>query len=193
MTNENKNQRTATDHRRPLTRYLIAFGIAIAPVLLYLLVMGFFTREGVAAFAVDSGLVIGRSGDVLMPETSAYAVLEGTATAEALLASAHVETVLNIARIRMLADAFFASGVLVFGIGGLVFASQEGVFDGLNYSIRQLWWFFQVRNRGDKHETFRDFKKRLSEKPKARFGHLMIAGLVMLLIAVVLIIRFMKF
>ena len=173
MSNENKNQRTATDHRRPLTRYLIAFGIAIALVLLYLLVMGFFTREGVAAFAVDSGLVI--------------------ATAEALLASAHVETVLNIARIRMLADAFFASGVLVFGIGGLVFASQEGVFDGLNYSIRQLWWFFQVRNRGDKHETFRDFKKRLSEKPKARFGHLMIAGLVMLLIAVVLIIRFMKF
>ena len=44
MTNENKNQRTATDHRRPLTRYLIAFGIAIALVLLYLLVMGFFTR-----------------------------------------------------------------------------------------------------------------------------------------------------
>lgn len=192
MSNENKELRTARNDRRPLTRYLFAVGLSILLVGIYLLTQGFFSQEGLAKFAVDSGLVIGTSGDLLMPEEAAYAVIEGVADAESVLKSPDLPWILHVSRLRMLTDAFFTAGVLVFGIGSLIFASQEGVFDGLTYSMKQLWWIFQFRNRGDKHENFREYKKRLSEKPKARFAHMMICGAVLLVIAGIFTLIFNK-
>lgn len=185
-------RRPSSFDRMPWLRYVTALGIGGLVCVLSLLAMGFFSRDAVAQFSVDSGIVIGTAGDLVMPESAAYFILEGIASKEAVLESAQAEEIIHLSRIRILADALFSAGVLVAGVGGLIFVSQEGVFDGLVYSMKQFWWIFQVRNRGEKHESYHEYKERLGAKPKSRFGHLLIAGLILLLLGGLCVLWFEK-
>ena len=184
---ENKNQRTAKQTRRPLFRYLIAIGISLLLILLSLILHGFFSPDQTAQFAIDTGIVVGTEGDVVMPQSAAYSIIQGVADTSSVLSSPDWDYIRRVCRIRMLCDSLFTAGVLVFGFGGLIFVAQNGAYDGLTYSIRQLGILFQLgRKWGGEHQSFRDYQKRRAEKPKNPFAHLLICGGVLLLAAFIL-------
>ena len=60
-------------------------------------------------------------------------------------------------RIMNLSDAFFLVGLLIACLGGLLFVSSEGVFDGLAYAVKSLSWFFTLKK---KHESYAEYKER---------------------------------
>ncbi len=87
----------------------------------------------------------------------------------------------------ILNDAFFVSGMCLLGAGGLVFASDEGVFRMLSYSISL---FFRIRKRDGqdrKHKDFYEYKKAKDEK-KHSCAHLLLVGLGFLAVAFLLLI-----
>lgn len=65
---------------------------------------------------------------------------------------------------HILSDGCFLIGVLNFGIGGLIFVSNEGTFDILGYGLRSFWgFFFKGLN---KYADFIDYKE---SKHKVKF------------------------
>lgn len=74
---------------------------------------------------------------------------------------------------RFLSDAFFIPGVLLFGVGMLVFLSGVGMFDILGYSIGL---FFRIR-RTSKHESYVEYKERKNLQGTKPCAFLMLTGL----------------
>lgn len=194
---------TAGDPRRPLLkgntmkdalkRYAIALGISALLIVLILLLIGYFSDARTAQFAVDSGIVVGTEGPYTMAQEDAFFVLGGFIDGDTVLAALKKDAILELTRVRILADAFFAAGVLVFGIGGIIFVAQEGALDGLVYGVRQLGALFQLgRKWGVKHESYHEFKERMAARPKNKFGYLMIIGAAILLIALYFVLKFEK-
>lgn len=93
---------------------------------------------------------------------------------------------------RIASDACFLVGVFTFGVGGLIFVSSNGVFDGLVYSLKQLVWLFRIQGIGKKHESFYEYKQRLSEKPKSPCFFLIVIGLFWILVAGLLVYVFYR-
>ncbi len=89
---------------------------------------------------------------------------------------------------HILSDAFFVSGVLITGIGLLVFVSDEGVFDGLSYAVIAFLNMFKSKDtrRFNSLYEYKEYKHR--EKTRIRF--LLISGLILLIIAVLFYILF---
>ncbi|MBQ1368461.1 MAG: DUF3899 domain-containing protein [Firmicutes bacterium] len=192
---EDAGNGTAGNTRRPLitgkgalVRYAAALIIAAGVVLFCLWAIGYFSDARTAQFAVDGGLVVGTAGDMAMSRDAAYFVISGVASGDAVLSSVQKDAILSFARLRIMADAFFAAGVLVFGFGGIIFVAQEGAFDGVAYSVRQLGALFQLgRQWGSKHESYREYKERVAKRPKNKFAHLMIIGALLLIIAFIFV------
>ena len=185
---QNAGNGTAGNTRRPLitgkgalVRYAAALIIAAGVVLFCLWAIGYFSDARTAQFAVDGGLVVGTAGDMAMSRDAAYFVISGVASGDAVLSSVQKDAILSFARLRIMADAFFAAGVLVFGFGGII-------FDGVAYSVRQLGALFQLgRQWGSKHESYREYKERVAKRPKNKFAHLMIIGALLLIIAFIFV------
>ena len=100
-----------------------------------------------------------------------------------LLSRGFFKESLPLERIRMLSDGFFIVGIMTACIGGLLFVSQNGAFDAISYSVRTFWWFTQIRRHTKKHETYREYRERLNDKPKAPFLFLVFCGLGFLAVA----------
>ena len=75
-----------------------------------------------------------------------------------------------------ISDAFFIVGVIVAGVGGLLFASGQGAFDMLGYNMSHL------RNPTSK-ESFYNYKER-KDKNRAEFKHILLVGVCFLVIGV---------
>lgn len=89
--------------------------------------------------------------------------------------------VLSVAdRYRMLSDAFFITGVLVTGLGCLIFVAQEGAFDILVYSTKFFFGLFRPKKERKKSESYADYKARMAAKEKLRFLYLIVTGVVFL-------------
>ena len=93
--------------------------------------------------------------------------------------------------IMAFADSFFVSGILVLGVGLLVFTASEGAFDGLGYGLqsvlRHLWF-----TKG-KVESFYDYKMaRKERRVKTTFGHLLVIGALYTAIGLIFTYVFMK-
>ena len=82
-------------------------------------------------------------------------------------------------RLKHISDACFAVGALMFGVGVLVWASGEGMFDMLTYSIRLL---FRVRTVYER-ETYLEYKERKRGKRTSFFLVLLLPGIILLLAA----------
>ncbi len=90
------------------------------------------------------------------------------------------------------ADSTFVSGVLLLGIGGISFASRQGVFDAIGFSFESI---FVVRNlsakrRFKERENFSDYKERKTQSRKNKKGiaHYFVVGGIFLLLSIVLLI-----
>lgn len=85
---------------------------------------------------------------------------------------------------HILCDACFAVGVVITSMGLLMFASNEGTFDGLIYGVGSFFNMFRKPEKR-KYKTLYDYKEARSGK-KIRFGFLLICGLLFLAIALLM-------
>jgi len=82
----------------------------------------------------------------------------------------------------ILSDGFFFSGVLIFGSGMLVFLSNEGTFNFLNYAVQRLLSRF-IHTMKVTNMTYTDFVGFQNSREKTPFAFLLVVGAVFILIA----------
>lgn len=85
--------------------------------------------------------------------------------------------------LHILTDSFSIPAVLITGFGGLIFVSNEGVFDGLAYGVTSFIDMFR-KEKKNQFRTFYDYKESKSEK-NTPFGYLLICGLIFIVITAV--------
>ena len=92
-----------------------------------------------------------------------------------------------------LCNAFFVPGILLVGLGALLWLSNGGVFDIVAYSTRNLLTLLNPFRKSEKHETYFDFKTRKeSGRQKQQKPILIYVGLVMILLACVCLILYYR-
>ncbi len=76
----------------------------------------------------------------------------------------------------ILNDAFFISGMCLTCVGGLVFVSNNGIFNMLSYGISML---FTARKRNIKSRKYKDYYeyKKAKEEKKHSYAYLLLVGL----------------
>lgn len=81
----------------------------------------------------------------------------------------------------ILSDSFFVAGTVLLGVGLLMWVAGEGMFDMLSFGVKLIW------DVAYKHEweSYRDYKARKAEKPKAKVGYLTWVGAAGILIGAV--------
>ena len=84
---------------------------------------------------------------------------------------------------QILAESFSVPAVLMLGFGGLVFVSNEGMFDSLSYGLTSFMDLFRKEKR-NKFNTFYDYKESKKDRSMS-FGYLLICGIVFVAIAIV--------
>ncbi len=74
-----------------------------------------------------------------------------------------------------LCDAFFVIGVVMSGMGLLIFTSNEGAFDMMVYGVRSFFDLFR-KNPSKKYPTFYDYQTSRATK-KLKFGFMLTCGI----------------
>lgn len=92
---------------------------------------------------------------------------------------------------QILSDSFFAIGVVVAGIGLLVFASNEGTFDMLIYGVSSFINLFRPNSK-KKYDSFYDYRINKS-KNKTSLGFLLIVGIVLIIISVIMLLIYKQY
>ena len=92
---------------------------------------------------------------------------------------------------HILSDSFAIPAVLITGFGGLIFVSNEGVFDGLSYAVTSFIDMFRKEKR-NQFRTFYDYKESKSERNMS-FGYLLICGLIFIVIDAVMFILYNQY
>lgn len=82
---------------------------------------------------------------------------------------------------HILTDSFTVPGVVIAGIGLLVFASNEGTFDMISYGVSSFVDLFRSQSK-KKYKTFYDYRVARQDK-KVGFGFMLASGLILLAIA----------
>ena len=90
-----------------------------------------------------------------------------------------------------LSDAFFVPGVLLLGVGTLLFASNGGAFDMLAFGVIKLLDLYKRDLTKVKYRTFHDYRQAQKEK-KRTFDYLLIVGAAMVVISAVFLILYYK-
>ncbi len=71
---------------------------------------------------------------------------------------------------RYLSDGFFVAGLLLTGLGALIWISTTGFFDIMSYGVHSLTVLFSSLKRPKDHETYYDYKvARDAKRGKPRF------------------------
>ena len=84
---------------------------------------------------------------------------------------------------RYLSDGFFVSGMLLTGLGALIWISTTGFFDMMSYAMHSLTVLFSTLKKPKDHESFYDYKTaRDAKRGKPRFG-ILFAGVGCILIS----------
>ncbi len=87
---------------------------------------------------------------------------------------------------HILSDSFLVSGVLLGGLGLLVFVSNEGVFDILIFGTKQFFGFFR-KAKTQKFADFYEYKEARAQK-KLKFGSILVCGAFYVLLSVIMLI-----
>lgn len=85
---------------------------------------------------------------------------------------------------HILSDSFFVSGVVITGVGLLVFSSNEGTFDMLVYGMRSFFDLFR-RNSVKRYASFYDYRTS-RQANKFSFAFMLFSGLILLAVAIVM-------
>ncbi len=85
---------------------------------------------------------------------------------------------------KALCDGFFVSGVLIACFGGLVFASNGGVFDMITYGVKNLFWLFKKNPADRKYKDFYEYREAMKEK-KRSYGYMVIVGLAYIAVSLI--------
>jgi len=91
-----------------------------------------------------------------------------------------------------LCDAFFVPGILMFGFGVLVFATNGGTFDMLAFGIRKLFDLFKRDLTKVKYRTFYDYRAAQREK-KRSFLNFIFVGLGFIIVSVIFLILYSRY
>ena len=93
--------------------------------------------------------------------------------------------------VMILSDAFFLGGALILVVAGLVWASDNGVSDGIGYSFSKL---FNLRKRDyEEHkESYSEYKDRKHSK-KSSVIEFLISGVSFVFISVVFLLIYLQF
>jgi hypothetical protein len=92
----------------------------------------------------------------------------------------------NSVILGILSDSFLVPGVLISGFGGLIFVSNEGVFDGITYGLTSFFDIFR-KDKQNKYRTFFDYRESKGERDTS-FGYLLICGLSFLALSGLMIV-----
>lgn len=93
--------------------------------------------------------------------------------------------------LHILTDSFSIPAVLITGFGGLIFVSNEGVFDGLAYGVTSFIDMFR-KEKKNQFRTFYDYKESKSERDMS-FGYLLICGVLFIVIDAVMLILYNQY
>lgn len=80
--------------------------------------------------------------------------------------------------LHILTDSFFVSGVLITGMGGLIFVSNEGSFDGITFAMKSFFAIFK-KDKKKVYRSYYDYKQSKKDRDRS-FGYMLICGLVFL-------------
>lgn len=96
----------------------------------------------------------------------------------------------QVNRYRILCDAFTVPGLLFILFGGLVWASNEGAFDGIRYALTRAIKML-VPFMGGKRESYGDYLERRQEKGKTKgYSFLFVVGAVFMAVALIFLALF---
>lgn len=93
--------------------------------------------------------------------------------------------------VRFVCDGFYVAGVFYICIVGLIWASGQGAFDGIGYSI-STWTHSVFHNRRDwkKKESYQEYKERRAQKKKEMYieENIIIGGISVLIASILLLV-----
>ena len=95
------------------------------------------------------------------------------------------------AKMKILTDAFFASGVFAICAGLLVVVSNGGFFHIFSYGISSFANLFKKDRSKMKYKTYYDYKEAMKDKKKP-YGFILIVGLVFFAISMVFMAIWLK-
>lgn len=84
-----------------------------------------------------------------------------------------------------LSDGFFVAGVMLTGVGILVWVSTKGFFDMFSYAIHSIPVLFTAIKRPEEHTHYYDFKETREANRKKPLYFLMIVGAGFLLLSAI--------
>ena len=94
--------------------------------------------------------------------------------------------------LRLACDGCFVAGILVGGVGCLMLAGNEGVFDifgfGISLVLNLHWSGIFHMSEERRKESYADYKERKRSNPSAPGGVLLAGGVYLLLAGILLII-----
>lgn len=88
---------------------------------------------------------------------------------------------------QILSDAFFVPGVLLAGVGLIIFASNGGAFDMLGFAVLLFFNLFRKDVNKRKYKDFYEYRQAKKDK-KRSMAFMLIIGLIFIAIAVIFII-----
>lgn len=91
---------------------------------------------------------------------------------------------------HILTDSFCIPAVLITGYGGLVFVSNEGVFDGLTYAMTSFFDIFR-KEKKNKYDSFYDYVKSKGNRDTS-FGYLLVTGLAFMAIMGIMYLLYLQ-
>lgn len=90
---------------------------------------------------------------------------------------------------RILSDATFIPGVIVGGVGLLVFLSNEGAFDIISYGMIMFFGKFKKNINERRYDSYYDYKVAKRGNKKS-FANILLVGVFFLLFAVLFVILY---
>ena len=83
-----------------------------------------------------------------------------------------------------LSDAFFVPGIVMLGIGVLIFAVNQGIFNGVAFGFKTIGrTLFASKNEKILEESFYEYNTRMKEK-KIEYKYLLLVGAVFAVIGI---------
>lgn len=93
---------------------------------------------------------------------------------------------------RCLSDGFFTAGLLLTGLGALIWISTTGFFDMFSYAFHSLLVLFSPLRKPSEHESFFDYKQAKDMKRGKPLYFMVIVGVACLLVSVICLVLYYK-
>lgn len=92
---------------------------------------------------------------------------------------------------QILSDAFFVPGVLLAGVGLIIFASNGGAFDMLGFAVLLFFNLFRRDVNKRKYKDFYEYRESKKDR-KTSMAFMLIVGVVFIAVAVIFLIIYLK-